>query len=171
MKGKVVDTPWLHHLMTDCLTTAEFDNVHSYSLTLPNYTIEPVFGRCWKDGKDYAPSEVIKVLDTLGDRCAEYLDISNYSVYHGLMNMPPFRRFDAMHTDSKWKLGTMVLGLSDTGTGTDLYSNETDYHHTTPWHRNGGILFQRTDDTWHNYGSTGCTETRRTAIVWLRASK
>ena len=55
-----------------------------------------------------------------------------YEIFSGIMILKPDYRYNVIHTDSEWKTATLVLGLSDTGTGTSLYETDgQEFNYTT----------------------------------------
>ncbi len=173
MKSSIVDIPWKHYLLSNCLTTEDFNIVSDYSLTLKAKKDSNLFFiESYKDipNRLHVPNRIKNILNDLGKRCAELLKISKpYEIYSGIMILKPDYRYNLIHTDSEWKTATLVLGLSDTGTGTSLY--ETDgqtFNYTTPYIKNGGMIFERNNETYHDYDSVGCKELRRTAMIWIK---
>ena len=173
MKSSVVNIPWKHYLLNNCLTTNDFDFVSNYSLTLKAKKESNLyFIESYKDSpnRQYVPKKIKNILHDLGKRCAELLEIPKpYEIFSGIMILKPDYRYNVIHTDSEWKTATLVLGLSDTGTGTSLYETDgQEFNYTTPYVKNGGMLFKRNNESYHDYDSVGCKELRRTAIVWIK---
>lgn len=174
MKSSIVDIPWKHYLLSNCLTTNDFNFVSDYSITLEvKKDTNLYFIESYKNSpnRQHVPKKIKNILHDLGKRCAELLEIPEpYEIYSGIMILKPDYKYNTIHTDSEWKTATLVFGLSDTGTGTSLY--ETDgqtLNYTTPYVKNGGMIFKRNNETYHDYDSVGCKELRRTAMIWIKA--
>ena len=130
MKSSVVNIPWKHYLLNNCLTTNDFDFVSNYSLTLKAKKESNLyFIESYKDSpnRQYVPKKIKNILHDLGKRCAELLEIPKpYEIFSGIMILKPDYRYNVIHTDAEWKTATLVLGLSDTGTGTSIYETAMD---------------------------------------------
>lgn len=85
-----------------------------------------------------------------------------------LDTIKPGWAYNKVHSDNEKKYVTFVMAISDTGTGTHLYTcDKSTYVKTTDWIQNGGNGFIRKDDTWHDFDSKGLTDLRRTAIIMV----
>jgi hypothetical protein len=57
-----------------------------------------------------------------------------------------------VHVDSKHKILSNIIYMSDSNNGTRLYrSKGGEVYKTAPWRPNRMFTFQRTEDTWHDY--------------------
>lgn len=57
-----------------------------------------------------------------------------------------------VHVDSKHKILSNIIYISDVNNGTRLYKSKGgDVYKTAPWRPNRMFTFKRTEDTWHDY--------------------
>lgn len=160
-----VTEPWNHWLVRDFLTEEDFAKVKEYSYSLPAYT-----------GNTYCDRVTEGVLfdmlqSKLFDLCAEIgYNTTGKGKYFAMefMTMEPDYVYNKVHTDNPAKGLTFILGVSDEGTGTKLYSDKTTYHSTTEWAQNGGTMFNpSTNTSWHCFDAIGCSEIRRTLQLFI----
>jgi len=58
-----------------------------------------------------------------------------------------------IHNDSKKKITSCVIALSDRGNMTEIYSGKKKLVHSPEWKPNRGVLFKRSDTSWHKVGN------------------
>jgi len=158
--------PWeyfeVHDFFTDELA---FEYINQFSKEIPSR--EPRTMTVLRNGRVYD-----LLLDRMCELCREIefdLDLENKHEFTvQLDNIRPGWAYDKVHSDNPKKFVTFVLALSDSGTGTQLYSQDrTNYVKTTSWIKNGGNGFIRTDNSWHDFDAKGLTRERRTAICMI----
>lgn len=159
MKITVCDTPWKHWIIDDFLDENLFYLIKETLTDFPkaeeNNRIHFFFDdHGCKTIHEKLRDRYLEFTNTLGEDFArktiktEYLNVGKGFSY-------------PTHRDAVCKIFTVVLYISDFGSGTKIFSSETDFYKEVEWKPNRALGFYRSDDSWHSYYSN---ENDRTTI-------
>ncbi len=70
-----------------------------------------------------------------------------------------------IHTDVACKICSLVLHVSDSGTGTHIYNSKQQLHHTIPWSPNSATMFVNAPGTYHSFSSSNDYRVTLTSIM------
>lgn len=155
--------PWEHFEVHNFLDTHNFNSVKMFAknLTVTND----------RSMKVLRTGDIYSILsDAMRMFCnsISYCPPADHEITVQLDAIKPGWAYNKVHTDNPKKWVTFVMAISETGTGTHLYSKDRQsLIKTTNWIPNGGYGFIRKNNTWHDFDAIGLSDIRRTAIIML----
>jgi len=93
--------------------------------------------------------EILKLFDIEYDEKIHTCDLE-------FAGAQPGYEHNKIHCDDGRKLLTCILYVSETGDGTRMYKskNKNSLVKSSEWKTNRAFVFKRTDETWHDFGSS-----------------
>lgn len=150
MKLTEVNEPWKHYIVEDFLEVDDFIKLQIFLDTLPDAQPKDRVGFFITD------EPVVSVLkekfeDLLSD--INFVSKMPYRIVVEYNSVGKDYEYP-IHSDTSDKFVSLVLYVSPKrGEGTKIYNPDKTFHSDVKWKTNSGLLFEKTDESFHSFRS------------------